>query len=216
MFILFCSQCALKDKAIKDQHKCAAHIQSLKLYFYRTFDADWCCSRKTGKLIIRQTDFNKIKQTNKDTLLLRNYLYLELNAHMPVLALVQNVLLFTMCDTGQKAFFFYYFVLDYRPKPSATIVRWAVISYKTAFTCFFSQGQKQKKEKKKQSASTQKTKYRPKKDIFLQGLIECSCLVPHSHPYMNKQQPFSVDKHRHTQRHADVLCSRKTASGNLS
>lgn len=64
---------------------------------------------------------------------------------------------------------------------------------------FFSQGQKQKKEKKKQSASTQKTKYRPKKDIFLQGLIECSCLVPHSHPYMNKQQPFSVDKHRDTQ-----------------
>lgn len=166
MFILFCSQCALKDKAIKDQHKCAAHIQSLKLYFYRTFDADWCCSRKTGKLIIRQTDFNKIKQTNKDTLLLRNYLYLELNAHMPVLALVQNVLLFTMCDTGQKAFFFYYFVLDYRPKPSATIVRWAVISYKTAFTCFFLRDRNKKKKRKSSQPVLRKQNTDQKKTYF--------------------------------------------------
>lgn len=80
---------------------------------------------------------------------------------------------------------------------------------------FFS-GTETKKRKEKAVSEHSENKYRPKKDIFLQGLIECSCLVPHSHPYMNKQQPFSVDKHRHTQRHADVLCSRKTASGNLS
>lgn len=132
MFILFCSQCALKDKDIKDKHKCTAHIQLLKLYFYWTFSTQACVHL----------------------------------AHMPVLALIQNVLLFTLCDAGQKAFFFYYFVLDYRPKPSATIVRWAVISYKTAITCFFLRDRNKKKKRKSSQRALRKQNTDQKKTYF--------------------------------------------------